>query len=155
MRSLAFSLALLVAAAARPAAAVERVETLYRAQAWQVLRVSRDSGVRDCNALPATSSYVHASDGALVLRSTVPVVTVRTRIDNGSWQHRPATPREAQQRVLVWRGDDLQALARHRRLRVRLQGEGQVMKVDLDLRGLQGALQVLERQCPAPASSPR
>lgn len=158
MKQLALACAFVAATAAAIAAPPERAnQPVYRSGPWFVVRSVRDEGnVVACTGFYRANRQVQLSKDTLIVQTTpLDVKSVAFAFDDQPvGAQRPLTAGEQELKAIAFSGVDFTRLAHSARVRIDVETPQGVMRHELELNGLAGALENIDKGCPAPPNPP-
>jgi hypothetical protein len=147
-------LALAVVSSCAFAQAPERPNTpVYRSGPWFVVRSVRDGGdVVACTGFYRANRHVQLSKDMLIVRTSEDVKSVAFGFDDGAMgAQRPLSDSEKDLKAIAFTGDDFAKLANAHKVRIAAVTPQGTMRHELQLDGLAGALENIDKGCPVPA----
>jgi hypothetical protein len=148
---------MLLAAAIASAQPAERPnQPVFRSGPWFVVRSVRDGGnVVACTGFYRANRHVQLSKDMLVIKTVEEVTKVAVGFDDEPMSApRPLSTAEKDLKAIAFTGEDFTKLARSRKLRIEVETPQGTMRHELDLTGLAGALDNIDKGCPVPADAP-
>ena len=149
--------ALVLACAGVSAGTAERPnQPVYRSGPWFVVRSVRDGGnVVACTGFYRANRRIQLSKDMLAVKTGEDVNSVAVGFDDGPLgAARPLTAGEKDLKAIAFTGDDFAKLAHSSKLRIDMETPQGVMRNELELKGIEGALDNIDKGCPVPADPP-
>jgi len=129
-------------------------QPVFRSGPWFVVRSVRDGGkVIACTGFYRANRHVQLSKDTLIIQTPEDVTGVAFGYDGQApGALRPLTTGEKELKAIAFSGDDFNALAKSRKVRIDVQTAQGVMRHELELNGLAAALDNIDKGCPVPAA---
>jgi hypothetical protein len=131
-------------------------QPVYRSGPWFVVRSVRDGGnVVACTGFYRANRRVQLSKDMLIMLTPEEVKSVAFGFDDEPMgAQRPLSAGEKDLKGIAFMGDDFKKLATSRKVRIEIVNAQGTMRHELDLNGLVGALDNIDKSCPVPADAP-
>jgi hypothetical protein len=132
-------------------------QPVFRSGPWFVVRSVRDGGsVVACTGFYRANRRVQLSKDMLVVKTAEDVKSVALGFDDAPFgSPRPLTASEHDLKAIAFAGDDFAKLSHSNQLRIEVETPQGVMRHELELNGLAGALDNIDKGCPVPADPPK
>jgi hypothetical protein len=157
MKPILAALALLVCGVAPAEAAEPPNQPVYRSGPWFVVRSVREGGdVVACTGFYRANRQVQLSKDMLIVQTTpLDVTGVAFGFDDQPvGASRPLSAGEQEIKAIAFSGDDFVKLAHSSKVRIEVETPQGTLRHELQLDGLAGALDNIEKGCPVPANAP-
>ena len=129
-------------------------QPVFRSGPWVVVRSTRDGGsVVACTGFYRANRHVQLSKDTLIIKTIEEVNSVAFGFDD----HVPGAQRalstgEKELKAIAFTGDDFRKLAGSYKVRIDAATAQGTIRHELELTGLAGALENIEKGCPVPAA---
>ena len=156
MKLIPAALALVASACVLAQPAERPNQPVYLSGPWCVVRSVRDGGsVVACTGFYRANRHVQLSKDMLVIKTPEEVKTVAFGFDDQPMgAQRPLTAGEKELKAIALTGEDFAKLAQSRKVRIEVETGQGTMRHELELNGIVGALDNIDKGCPVPADAP-
>ncbi|MEJ6021775.1 hypothetical protein [Ramlibacter sp. PS4R-6] len=127
-------------------------QPVFRSGPWFVVRSVRDSGkVVGCTGFYRANRHVQLSKDTLIIKTVEEVSGVAFGFDGQApGALRPLSSAEKELQAIAFTGEDFAKLSRSYKVRIDAATAQGTMRHELELTGLSGALENIDKGCPVP-----